>query len=275
MKRIKWILSFALVLQALFTTTSAMAESPREQLKQMVEQLQKTPDDSALREKIIKLAPALPDEALRHEGRGKFAFKNAKSSNDYLDAAKEYEQAAQIAPWVPGYYADLCTIYESAGKYIEAKRNCEVYLSTLTDQKEIAQTKEKIAGLEYGLEKSSPAEHERKFFESLDGGVWKQSSTYSYNTANGSEWPTEYVDRDQGYFIQVHGKDITFYIGHAHHVSDIQFSTALNGHDVDTTTIQGRYKLRISEDGQTIVMEVWGKRQPGMYSKFEFKRIQS
>jgi len=44
----------------------ANAESPREQLKQMVGQLQQNPDDNALREKIIKLAqkikpaPAIP-----------------------------------------------------------------------------------------------------------------------------------------------------------------------------------------------------------------------
>ncbi len=55
----------------------------------MVEQLQKTPADNALREKIIKLAaeikpaPAVPEEAQRREGRAKFAFKSAKSNDDY------------------------------------------------------------------------------------------------------------------------------------------------------------------------------------------------
>jgi hypothetical protein len=56
---------------------SAHAQSPREQLQQMVEQLQKTPGDHALREKIIKLAPtlkpppALPDaQVLIRENEG-------------------------------------------------------------------------------------------------------------------------------------------------------------------------------------------------------------
>jgi hypothetical protein len=56
-----------LVLTFLVLCASANAQSPREQLQQMVEQLQKTPTDNALREKIIKLgisiepAPAIPD----------------------------------------------------------------------------------------------------------------------------------------------------------------------------------------------------------------------
>jgi hypothetical protein len=48
---------------------SAYAQTPCEELQQMVEQLQKIPSDNALREKIIKLAielkpaPAIPEEA--------------------------------------------------------------------------------------------------------------------------------------------------------------------------------------------------------------------
>lgn len=46
----------ALLLGALMLVNAANTESPREQLRQMVEQLQGNPDDDALREKIIKLA---------------------------------------------------------------------------------------------------------------------------------------------------------------------------------------------------------------------------
>lgn len=141
----------------------ANAESSREQLKQMVEQLQKNPSDDALREKIIKLAqelkpaPAVPEEAIKYEGRAKFAFKNAKSSADYIDAAEEYEKAVAAAPWVTGYYSDLCTIHEKAGIYVEAKRNCEFYLLDVHDPAESDQTKGRIAGLDYAIEKYSQA----------------------------------------------------------------------------------------------------------------------
>jgi hypothetical protein len=153
------ILAFAFLALA----ASAYAQSPREQLKQMVEQLQKTPNDNTLREKIIKLArtmkpsPALPDTAVAFEGRAQFAFRSAKSEGDFLAAAQEYEKAVAAAPWVPGYYADLCTIYEKAGKYEDAKRHCGFYLTGLTDPTQMTEVKRRIAGLEFGIEKAAAA----------------------------------------------------------------------------------------------------------------------
>ena len=141
----------------------AQTASPREELKQLIEQLQKTPTDSALREKIIKLAvgikpaPAIPEDALRREGRAKFAFKNAKSNDDYLGAAREYEEAVLLAPWVSGYYSDLCTIYEKAEEYAEAKRNCELSSIGLTEPSQVNEIKQRIAGLEFGIEKANEA----------------------------------------------------------------------------------------------------------------------
>ncbi len=148
---------FILILLAL--AASVHAQSPREQLNQMVQQLQKSPNDNALREKIIKLArtmkpsPALPDTAVAFEGRAQFAFRSAKSEGDFLAAAQEYEKAVTVAPWVPGYYSDLCTIYEKAGKYEDAKRHCGFYLTGLTDPAQMTEVKRRIAGLEFGIEK--------------------------------------------------------------------------------------------------------------------------
>ena len=149
------------------------AESPHEQLRQMVEQLQKSPNNNALREKIIKLArtikpaPAVPDAAVEFEGRAQFAFKNAQSNDDFLAAAREYEKAVADAPWVSGYYSDLCIIYEKAGKFEEAKRNCEFSMIGLTDAAQITDIKRRIAGLKYGIEQKA-----KKNIE----GFWKYTS---------------------------------------------------------------------------------------------------
>ena len=151
----------ALLFGVLMLGTVANAESPREQLNQMVAQLQKSPTDNALREKIIKLAqelkpaPAVPEEAIKYEGRGQFAFSHAKSTADYLDAAKEYEKAVAAAPWVPGYYADLCTIYEKAEKYAEAKKNCEFFLASSPSAQDASDVRKRIAGLEFAMEKAA------------------------------------------------------------------------------------------------------------------------
>jgi hypothetical protein len=156
-------LTYHLVLALAFLALAAgaRAQSPREQLGQMVEQLQKAPADAALREKIIRLAqqlkpaPAVPEEAQRREGRAKFAFKDAKSNEDFLVAAKEYEEALRVAPWIAGYYADLCTIYEKTRNFAEAKRNCEFALAGSSDPSQVSDIRQRIAGLEFGLEKAS------------------------------------------------------------------------------------------------------------------------
>jgi hypothetical protein len=150
---------FIFILTFLALVSIAHAQTPREQLNQMAQQLQKTPSDNALREKIIKLArtlkpsPALPDTAVAFEGRAQFAFRSAKSEDDFLAAAREYEKAVAAAPWVPGYYADLCTIYEKAGKFEDAKRHCGFYLIGITDPAQMTDVKRRIAGLEFGIEK--------------------------------------------------------------------------------------------------------------------------
>lgn len=94
------------------------AQSP-ESLSVLVAQLQKTPQDDALREKVIRLArattpePAVPPEALRHEKTGNTLFKNAKTRQDYLVAAHEYDQALRHAPWAARLYFGLGEVHET------------------------------------------------------------------------------------------------------------------------------------------------------------------
>ena len=145
----------------------------------------------------LKPAPAIPEEAIKYEGRAQFAFKNAESPADVLSAAKEYEKAVAAAPWVPGYYSDLCTIYEKAKKYAEAKKNCEFFLASSPSAQEASDTSKRIAGLEFAIEKTnSPeaqvarqAESQREkdavLNRSLDGAVFVKRKTFDYGTA---EW---------------------------------------------------------------------------------------
>lgn len=172
----KSAINFLVLILGLLPANFAHADPPREQLQQMVEQLQKTPNDNALREKIIRLAPtlkpspALPDAAVTFEGRAQFAFRSAKSEDDYLAAAREYEKAVAAAPWVLGYYADLCTIYEKADKFEDAKRHCGFYLIGLTDPAQMTDVKRRIAGLEFGIEKaSSPQAREAELLQKVEG----------------------------------------------------------------------------------------------------------
>jgi hypothetical protein len=55
----------SLTFAALVLGGSVHAQSPREQLQQMVEQLQKTPSDNALRERTIKLGAEIKQRSRR------------------------------------------------------------------------------------------------------------------------------------------------------------------------------------------------------------------
>ena len=112
------------------------AESPREQLSQMVELLQKSPNDNALREQIIKLAqkmkpaPAIPEEARRSFVRGNTAFGEARSQDDYARAVQRYEEAIAIAPWWGDAYFNLAKAQEMRQEYNRAIQSIRLFVLT-------------------------------------------------------------------------------------------------------------------------------------------------
>lgn len=134
---------FGLFLGVLMLGNVAYAQTPREELRQMVEQLQMSPNDNALREKIIKLAtsikpaPAIPEEAERRMARGAAAFKGAKSAANYQDAAKEFEQAILAAPWYGDAYYNLGVAQDKAENYEAALRSLNLAQLASPDSKDI------------------------------------------------------------------------------------------------------------------------------------------
>jgi tetratricopeptide (TPR) repeat protein len=123
-----------------FTLTlaaSAYAQSPRVELQQMVEQLQKTPTDNALREKIIQLAqelkpaPAIPEEATRSFVKGNVFQKEAKDVSGYDLAISAYREALRVAPWWGDAYFNLSVALEAAGKFDEAITTTKHYMASV------------------------------------------------------------------------------------------------------------------------------------------------
>jgi hypothetical protein len=268
MKPTRKLLIFAFTFLAL--AASADAQSPREQLKQMVQQLQKIPGDSALREKIIKLArtmkpaPALPDTAIAFEGRAQFAFRSAKSEGDFLAAAQEYEKAVATAPWVPGYYADLCTIYEKAGKFEDAKRHCGFYLIGLTDPAQMTDVKRRIAGLEFGIEKANSPEaraakqkaRDDDLMKSLEGAVFSSSYTdieRQYRIANGRAVVTDRRLASGGPLCSS-GAHKSGPIGEQMTCPD-NLAIRIEGRRGMRTTMFGPITIEIADDGQTLLQK--------------------
>ena len=164
----------SLIFMIILVCISAVhAQFPQQTLNQFVADLQKNPNDTALRDKIIKHVqtmsplPTVPLEAEKFEGRAEYAIKNAKTEADFLDAAKEYEKALLIAPWVSSYYFNQGIAFEKAGKLKEAKRSFEFYLLAVPNAQDARDVRKRIAGLEYAIEKATKETSRQAIVEQL------------------------------------------------------------------------------------------------------------
>lgn len=131
------------------------AQSPREQLQQMVEQLQKAPNDNGLREKILKLSttikppPTIPEEANRAFVKGNVFQKEAKDASGYELAIASYREALRIAPWWSDAYFNLAVALEAAGKFDEAIASIRSYMASVSaGSAETREAQNKIYALE-------------------------------------------------------------------------------------------------------------------------------
>ena len=167
---------FVIVFTFLALAASADAQSPREQLQQMVEQLQKTPTDNALREKIIKLgaeikpAPAIPEEANRAFVKGNVFQKEAKDASGYDLAISAYREALRLAPWWGDVYYNLAVALESANKFDEAIASIKFFMVSVSGgSAEAREAQNRVYAIEAKSEMASKqaaaraaAERERK-----------------------------------------------------------------------------------------------------------------
>jgi tetratricopeptide (TPR) repeat protein len=148
--------------------TTAYPQSPREQLQQMVEQLQKTPNDNALRERIIKLgaeiepAQAIREEANRAYVKGGVFQKEAKDVSGYDLAISAYREALRVAPWWADAYYDLGVALTSAHKFDEAITSLKLYIASVpTGSAEAREAQNRIYAIEAKAEMASKAEAEK------------------------------------------------------------------------------------------------------------------
>jgi hypothetical protein len=138
----------------LMVSGHVQAESPREQLNQMIQKLQQNPNDNALREKIIRLVqtvkpvPVIPEDARRHEVIGTTLFKDAKTPDDYSQVTAEFEQAADLAPqWREARY-NLALAKEAAGDYSGAVTDMKLYQLFKLPDEEARNAQDRIYVLE-------------------------------------------------------------------------------------------------------------------------------
>lgn len=120
---------------AFVSLATAHAVNPREELKQLAAQIQSNPNDTALREKIIKLGarirPVVPEEANRAFVRGGVFLKEAKDASGYDLAIAAFREVLVQAPWWGDAYYNLAVALESARKFDEAIASIKLYMASV------------------------------------------------------------------------------------------------------------------------------------------------
>lgn len=211
MKTTRKLIIFIFTLLA--PAAAAYAQAPREELQQMVHQLQQSPSDNALREKIVKLAtiikpaPAIPEEANRAFVKGNVFQKEAKDASGYELAISAYSEALRAAPWWGDAYFNLSIAQESAGKFEEAIASTKSYMASVpTGSADVREAQNKIYALEAKKEmadvkkKSNPAGNWKVF---VNGNPQRAGGSAG---SDGSSWTVDFH-----YRFEVKGNEIVAY----------------------------------------------------------------
>lgn len=150
MKTAGKLIILALTFLALAASTHA---ETLEQFQQMVEQLQKTPDDKALREQLIKLAtsiepvPAIPEEAREPFIMGVTVLKKASDHAGAGKATDLFTRAINLAPWFADAYYNRAISREAAGQFEAAVDDLKLYLVFKLSDAERREAQDKIYSL--------------------------------------------------------------------------------------------------------------------------------
>lgn len=156
------ILSVMLLLLLGLSVSITHAQPQQQALNQYISDLQKTPNDYALREKIIKHAqgmkrkPAVPEEARRHFIEGNTLLKAAKDQRGYGLARDAYRQCLLIAPWWADAYNNYAVALELTGQFDEAVSALKLYIATNPGEGETRKAQDKI--YEIGAKKKLAAQ---------------------------------------------------------------------------------------------------------------------
>jgi hypothetical protein len=99
--------------------------------------------------------PAIPDAGIRHVGRAKAVAQVAKTPGEFLGAAKEYGEAARLAPWVAECQFNRGVLLQKAEHYKEAALALDLYLEAAPDAKDRTEVRALIEALRRIKDKSA------------------------------------------------------------------------------------------------------------------------
>jgi hypothetical protein len=284
--RLAFCLKLLLLVGGLLAVTPLRAQAPvnsstREQLQQLTAQLQNSPNDGPLREKIVTLAltlnpkPVTPDAAIMAEGAAEYAFRNAKANSDFSDAAKQYEKALLLAPWLAADYFNCGVAHERAAENKEAIASFNLYLLAAPKADDAMAVRKRIGGLQYAAQKagdavaeqarvaeaeSRTAERRAAVYFGLDSGVWTFKQVLPGLIRNHTRTT-----------LEVHGHEMTQYWSDDLNARQILWHAVFTSRQFQAVTdrFNDSVKITISDDGQSITSESFSN---GITSRAVYQR---
>lgn len=256
-----------------FCLSQAHAQTPQEILNQYIFDLQKNPNDNALREKIIKHVqmmkptPVIPEEARRNYVMAKTLFKDARNIQDYNDALAKFKAALLLAPWWVEAYLDMGMAYEAAQQYAEAINELKLYVVANPDSEKSRKAQDEIYIIEAKTEKaakeSSPEAVAAKKQNEYEAWLKKINGTrfvWHYDTGWGPGYQT----------IDIQGNKLILGNCLTRCVKEWCPMTAEQWYSLDETTLNGtefifpkdcwangpHIKGKISDDGYSITLKM-------------------
>lgn len=113
--------------------------------------------ETEFREKIIKLAqkiepmPEIPEQAGEHLARGRDSMRDAQDQAGFLLAAREFEEALLLAPWLAEGYYNLGIVLDKAGRYGKAGWALRLYLCAAPEAGNALQVVDRLYEIEHRL----------------------------------------------------------------------------------------------------------------------------
>ncbi|OPY10183.1 MAG: Carboxy-terminal processing protease CtpA precursor [Syntrophaceae bacterium PtaU1.Bin231] len=219
------------------------------------------------------LAEAVPEEARRYLMRGMAAEEMARAPGDFERAAREYGQAAKLAPTWPEIYVYLGSAQTKAGDYRGAMASFRRFLELAPDSPDAGKIRDELYKLEYLAEQQSKVAEIGGAYESARG-------TFTV-TVSGADFSARWTGNATGVDVKFGGAfgAIDF---RGKGISEEVFSGTMDGAAIKGTWRRAPYKDEksdctipgdqseftgtVSEDGATIRLKFIRSRYNAEYT---------
>lgn len=246
-----------MLVQLLAMCTCVSAATPGEQFAQMLELLKITPKDDSLRENIVRLgkelkpAPAIPEAARRALVRGNTALEAATGPDDYVRAARNYEEAAGLAPWWGAAYLSLARVQDLQLDYRSAQRNVHIYMVAIASPEEARKAQDYLYELEYKQERADKTRSENDSKYGWASGQWSVTKKVFDINGNPVVQTDPVVTRSS-----IEGSRVMLNVA-----GDTKEHGYPGGYNDSPSRVDNSFRVSYDDSGQ-LVMEIFGPRDP-------------